>query len=463
MQLSSLDACKDVTSLTSVQSEPTDPAAKQALASLREGVAALKANVDSGRFRVARDQAEPLVARARNLGYAPLLAEILLMWAAAKQETGADSEARVEALRAAAEAERGRADATMAKAFLWLTRSAFNERRIDEAERWSELTEAALERAGNVAATRAEWLGVSGLILSSGGRQQASVDRIHEAVALARDCGLDAITLVRIERYLGWPLLKIGRIHELKAVYDEAERELVAAVGSDHPSRIQLLHAASSAMQSDANLALEYAVRAEDLIQRVAPDSRDLPRALTNKCDAERRLHLYDAAAADCARALEAATRLFSAESYWVASVEITTGEVLLERGQLSEAGPHFERALNDLDRETVHADDAMFELLTNMGTLRLRQHRMREAIALLERALTLLPSAFPDGSTDTYAESITAQLRQSLAEALWESGDRSHRPEQLAREAAEAYRHAGDQAAAAAVERWVSSRAARR
>jgi tetratricopeptide (TPR) repeat protein len=462
MQLSSLDACKDVTSLTAIDPEPTDPAARQTIAAIRQGAAAVKSNIDAGRYRVARDLAEPLVTRARDLGYRPLLAELLLLSATAKVEVGVAVEVRVEARQAASEAERGRADATKARALLVLMRWARGQKRLDEAESWSDLTEAALERSGNDARTRAEWLGMRGMLLYEQGHNQEAVDSMTDSLRVGRSGGVDAITLARLENQLAWPYSHMGRTEDVRAVLEETDKDLVSAVGKDHPSRIRLLVSASSTLAKDANLQLEYAAEAEDLIRRVAPDSNDLPHALNNKCDGERRLHRYAEALADCRGAADAARRLFGPESVVVGFADLNAGEVLLEQNRLVEAESSLDDALKIIDRKTIQADQALFELLTEIGTVRLREQRARESLAPLERALALLPDAFPSGSGDAYTEAVSAQLRWSLAQALWETGARSGRIGDLVRDATQAYRHSGDEDAARTVDQWASSHAIR-
>jgi hypothetical protein len=88
MALPSIETCKDVTSLLSVEPEPGDSATRSELDSIRKSLAAVRAEYEAGKYAPARSEAALLVERARRIGYHPVTAEALLWLAQSMSRVG---------------------------------------------------------------------------------------------------------------------------------------------------------------------------------------------------------------------------------------------------------------------------------------------------------------------------------------------------------------------------------------
>jgi hypothetical protein len=87
--LTAIDTCKDVTSLMAIPPLPTDAEKRAEVEAVRRTLAEANANVIAGRESAAREQAVPLVARARATGHVPTLALALGIACTAQSHAGA--------------------------------------------------------------------------------------------------------------------------------------------------------------------------------------------------------------------------------------------------------------------------------------------------------------------------------------------------------------------------------------
>jgi tRNA A-37 threonylcarbamoyl transferase component Bud32/tetratricopeptide (TPR) repeat protein len=147
--LRGLDRCENIELLRAVVRPPEVAATREAVARLRVELAEVRALFRVGRLNDALKAVGPLQDEARELGYAPLLADVLISVATVYSEKGmADDGARVfeEALWAAL---RCRHDETAAEAATFLVYQAGSVlSQLAAAEIWSRLAETLLERMG---------------------------------------------------------------------------------------------------------------------------------------------------------------------------------------------------------------------------------------------------------------------------------------------------------------------------
>jgi len=147
--LRGLDRCENIELLRAVVRPPEDAATRAAVARLRTELSDVRALFRVGRLNDALTAAGPLRQQAASLGYAPLLADVLISVAAVYSEKGmVDEGARLfeEALWTAL---RCRHDETAAEAATYLVyQVGALQSRPDAAEVWSRLAETLLERMG---------------------------------------------------------------------------------------------------------------------------------------------------------------------------------------------------------------------------------------------------------------------------------------------------------------------------
>ncbi len=147
--LRGLDRCENIELLRAVVRPPEDAATRAAVARLRTELSDVRALFRVGRLNDALAAAGPLRQQAAALGYAPLLADVLVSVAVVYSEKGmVDEGARLyeEALWTAL---RCRHDETAAEAATYLVFQVGSlQSRAEAAETWSRLAETLLERMG---------------------------------------------------------------------------------------------------------------------------------------------------------------------------------------------------------------------------------------------------------------------------------------------------------------------------
>jgi eukaryotic-like serine/threonine-protein kinase len=144
-----LDRCADIRLLRAVVEPPRDARTRAQIDDLRRRAAVAKALHDTGRSQLAVEQGRRLVAEARALGYAPLLAELLAL-AGTLQESATFDSASVKIWQEAIwTGLRARRDDLAAEAATMLGGiiGAY-QHRPEEGERWLDLANALVDRMG---------------------------------------------------------------------------------------------------------------------------------------------------------------------------------------------------------------------------------------------------------------------------------------------------------------------------
>jgi tetratricopeptide (TPR) repeat protein len=459
MDLTSVDSCKDVTSLMAVEAEPTDAGKRTELLAIQQGLAELKAKLDAGRYAGTVAQSGALVDRARALAYAPVLAAALMQSAEAKWRSKTVADAIEDTQAAVNAADSGRDDVVRARAETHLIVLCVNRGQTTDAERWSKAAEATLHRIGEPDESRAEWLAASGWLLQREGRNVEAADRLREALEVARRAGASIELRYHIVIRLSTALGTLGRYVEADKLLDEVDQEMTRTVGEDHPIRIAILVNRSfiAGEANDQKTVLAYAGAAVALAERVSPDYTELPSAYNNVCDARVALKDYAAALEDCQKARDANLRVDGPASITYAVSVVTTAEALLGLHRYAEAASYDEQAAAISEKLGPMGALTLTAALAGLGTARLREGNAAEAVRVLERGLAVSSSV--EESSGEF-EAIRAQIRFSLAQALWQTGVRIARVGELARVAVEAYRRAGDEDGAREAEAWSGAHA---
>jgi tetratricopeptide (TPR) repeat protein len=452
--LTSLDVCENVSSLTAVRPEPTDPAARAELAALRQDLARTKASLDAGLFGAGLDQAKALVERARRLGYAPVTAEALLQAARAKAVKGAVAEALPDAEAALGEADAGRDDALRLRAAARLVTWDVTLGHAEEAERWSRVAEAVVRRIDGETPGKVEWRMASGWRLYSAGKFGEAIAPLREAVDTARRIGADPTLPVSCELMLAQAHAALGHYGEARRLLDDAEQQVIGDLGSDHPDRVRVIVVRSNlaGQANDGQGELEAAQAAVLFAQRVDPENDAVAAAWGNVCDARVRIRDYDGAVVDCAKAAEADQRVFGSDSAAVANVSVNAGDALAGLRRYDDASVSYRKALAIDEHLGVREAATLLPALAGLGRARLGAGHPGEAVPLLERALGIATQIQEPSAN---FQLLRGQAGFALAQALSSSG-RTRRAEELARAAAQAFRDAAAEDEARRVESWL-------
>jgi serine/threonine protein kinase/tetratricopeptide (TPR) repeat protein len=235
--LSGLDRCADVNTLRAVIKPPEDQATRAKVDDLRQRMADVKAEFDAGRWKAALNQIEPLVARARALGYRPVLAEALslegVMYTKSSNAVAAER-SDVEAYRTADACRSDEVRAEVATNLVFVVGDL--EGRFQDALSWFDSASAVLERLGGHDLLHA-WLfnnlGCAQLIHRDGA---AAVRALQEAVTIkTRILSPESVDLALSEANLGIVLHDMGRYQEALQHTDRALSILKKRLGAQHP------------------------------------------------------------------------------------------------------------------------------------------------------------------------------------------------------------------------------------
>ena len=457
LALPGLERCKDVTSLTAMAPEPTGTLAKAEIAGVRDGLAKVKAELEAGKVSQAADDAAPLVPRARSTSYLPLVAEVLLVSAIVKAEGGTRDASIAEATDAVFTADVARADAIRAEAATRLLQWMTDAGHRPDAERWSRVAEAALDRGHDDGDDRVAWLVAGALALEDDGKYRESRDKLAAALALARRAGSGPQRIADTERMLAGKLAAIGDVDEAQRLVTEASESIRRTVGDEHPARIPYLltmgYVASE--RADYKAGLASTREAIHLAERIAPDHMRLPVLYNNESNFLFELHDYEGALAAGERTVATALKVFGPDSVQVAYGYSAAGNALVALGRFDDAAARYERAVAIHEKAAADEPD-LVQALTGWGRARTRAGNAAAAIPMLERALALMSKTQLTGME---GQRLLADAQLALAQALWQSGSRAARIGDLAQAALATQRATKNAGAVTEIESWLEHR----
>jgi tetratricopeptide (TPR) repeat protein len=457
LDLPPVDRCKDIASLTAVEPEPRDPAARAEIAAIRKELAAAIASRAAGLSSSARDRAEPLLIRARAVGYGPLVAQVLLTLARARSDASAPCDEMVAAGTEAEHlADRARDDATRADVATALVQWTAEAGRLPEAERWSAVADDALARRGPDDARKEDWLEAMGMVRDHQGRFEEAAALDREAVETARRMGGEE-RLARAERMLAYGEDSVGHRDEARRLAEEADAAIVRSMGAEHPIRVHYLMTRAFAAGESGNhaLSLDLNRQAIALAERVSPDDGELATMENNVCAELFSLGECTEALSYGRKAVEQSTRVSGPDSVNVSYAYSSTGDALYCLRRYDEAAAAFASSMAIHERTDNEREPCYVHSLLGIARARLASGKAPGAIAPLEKALAISEAAEGGLSLE---EEDAAGVRFTLAKALWETGKRTPRISQLAKAATAIDVHAGREDAAGEVKGWLAS-----
>jgi tetratricopeptide (TPR) repeat protein len=459
MALPSVDTCKDVTSLLSVEPEPGDPATRSELDSIRKGLAAVRAEYKAGKYGPARADADPLVERARRVGYHPVTAEALLWLARAMAKAGVPRAQCIErSEEAAAEADSGRDDLLRAEAATNTMNWHVRQGQFKEAEAWSAVASSALQRASgsgekNYEIRRADWLREQCNLLFRKRKLDQAVQPCQEAWGIASK-SVDFEPVVETASTVMGLYAALGRREEAEKITAAMDDRVVRTLGKEHPARLVSLNnrAYIAGVSLDFKSAGALSIQAARLGEKVAPGNLATTVAQGNACEALARSGDPAGALPYCDLAITGMLKAFGPDSDNTAEAHYAKGIALLALERYPDAVAEYGEAVRVFEKIGATKHPTVAGALGGMGRAQLAMGQRHSAVATLERALGIAGSielSTPDDKV------IGAEVRFALAQALASSGAAPARIGELASASAAVYESLGLEQQAREVTEW--------
>lgn len=243
----------------------------EAVAALATELAGVRVRELGGEYSEGRALAEDLVARARAIGHAPLVAEALVAFGRACWLIGDGKSARTALAEAVDLAERHGLDTLAADAASLLTKlAALTLREPALGHEWARQAERKLSRTGGDDGRRADLINNRGLVAYELDTDYPRARALHEEALHLRQAqqadGDEARIRIAESHYnLGNVQSAQGELAGAIASYRESRRLHIDVLGPDHPQIGELLHAEASEHMKRGEFA-EALARAEEAL-----------------------------------------------------------------------------------------------------------------------------------------------------------------------------------------------------
>ncbi|PTL79045.1 tetratricopeptide repeat protein [Vitiosangium sp. GDMCC 1.1324] len=409
LALPSLQDCADVESLSEQQRLPSDPAKRADIERLEGRLAEVKVMVDAGLYKAAMEKARQLEAPVLATGHLPLMAELRQHLGWLQEQLGESAEASRLLSQAVYDAEAGRADKLKVSIFNKLLFVEDGQKHFGQAEGWSGLAQATLQRLGGEPALEAE-------VLVNRANLAISQEHYPEARTLLEQArALQAKALppghpkrARTTFLLGRVLLDMGERPLAVEMLEEALKQTEASVGALHP-----------------DMARRHGLLA-GLLREMGQPERALEHARATA-------HIREVT--------------FGEDSPQLAEAQDEVGMCLLALKRYDEALKVYQKAL-EAKRQALPPDDEQLQYsYDGVGQALLGLGRARESIEPLRQAVSFA-SVPPE---------VLADSGFALARALWESGQQPEARTEAAT-ARERFTQAGLSPRVAEVDSWLQS-----
>lgn len=393
--LGSLTACADLESLQALMPPPDDEAMRDAVSDARAEVAAIEVAARAGRVRAVHEQAEAAVERARELGYAPLLAEAYY----ARHLVSYFSVAYPPAIADATAAHRWAAQVGHVR-LAW--RSAISiaqnvgrtSEGTEEALRWLEVAKGWGQRFEFDPADRAFADRAMVDVLHKGGRISEATEVLERSLTQLEARDASAPTLAN--HYVGmvYLLTRESRLEEARTYVDRAIELVTQAHGPNHPQMAKALSVVAQLDKAlgqgeDALLAVERGLQIRR--QWGGEDSIIFALALRERGDILQSLKRIEQAIVDYEHAL----RILEAVEHREPGEEIMTmnnlANALSAQGQEDRALIYHQRVLERSIETDGERSLQVAQVRLNYGSSLFRAGRLSDGVAQSLLALELL------------------------------------------------------------------------
>ncbi|WP_224242417.1 serine/threonine-protein kinase [Hyalangium gracile] len=238
--LPALQECEDVETLAEQQGLPTNPTLRAEVQRLEEKLTAVRALVDAGSFKFAREAARQLEAPVLATGYLPLIAETRFHLGWLEMQLGEPPEAAQLLSQAVYDAEASRADRLKISILNKLLYVEDEQRHFPQAEGWAGLANASLRRIGGAPVLESDVKVNQANLAVNQGRLPEAKALLEQARALQeRVLPPGHPKRARTTFLLGRVLLDLGEKASALAMLEEALKQTEASVGPMHPDMAQ--------------------------------------------------------------------------------------------------------------------------------------------------------------------------------------------------------------------------------
>ncbi|MEZ4379710.1 MAG: serine/threonine-protein kinase [Nannocystaceae bacterium] len=434
-ELPELTACASTKRLLDRIPPPDDAATAAAVAELRDDLRAVRVMVLGGVEAAAKEAIAPIVRRAREVAYAPTLAEALTLDGWIRERNGEFDDAVAPLMEGLWTAEACGHDRVAADAALHLTLvEGYRLARFDAADRWTQLADAILTRSGGPGDLEPRREQTSGALALRRGDLDGALGHFERSAdAARRRQGPDSVTLGSALSNIGMVQAIRGDFEAALPVLQEARAHSERIFGPDHPEVALLLgNIASAHLQAGKHReALALFTEALRLHRSLHHEGHiEISRALHNMASVNAALGDFAAARDLDEEALAIRLRSLGREHPDTALVYVNLAAIYRYLGD-PEVGLARAREALDILEATLGADhrDYVVGLVESSANLE-AMGAFDAAIDEASRAIRLYeaqPSPPPDQ---------LAHARLTLAFALWQAGRERPRALALGRQA---------------------------
>jgi tetratricopeptide (TPR) repeat protein len=417
------ESCADSTALVERLPLPDDEATRAALTELEDNLAAANAEKLVGDYETALERATDLASEARELGYAPTLAEVMILKGFLEAELGQGEDSERSLREAFGAAEQGRDDqagAVAASNLMWVT--GYLQGRFEEAERWSDLAKAKIERLGGDEPVAADYADSRAGVLIQAGRHREAIEIQKQALELhSRIYGPESLDYAMAMTTMGHALSSVG---DYRAAVDYYERSLALKkthVGPDHPT---LGFTATSLSQAYAGLgeyekAVELSRSALAILENAfGSDDPQLAISLNNLAYSLEGLERYDEARAMHERSIDIVSKSWGPDHPQIATSLLNLSS-LEKQAEDYQAALDASRRAGEILTATYGTDHPLYAYAANnTGVFLMELGRAAQGVVHLEKAIAIRLATDSDPV-------LIAVTRFNLGRAQWEAGQR--------------------------------------
>jgi tetratricopeptide (TPR) repeat protein len=417
------EICADSSALVERLPLPEDEATRAALTELEDRLAAAVAEKLAGDYQTALERLNEITPEARQLDYPPTLAEVLILKGYVESALGLaeDSERSLrEAFGAAEQGRDDRAGAVAASNLMWVT--GYLQGRFEEAERWSDLAAAKIERLGGDESVAADYADSRASVLIQAGRHREAIEVQKQALELiSRISGPESLDAAMAMSTMGHALSSIGDYRAAVEYYEKSLTLKELLVGPDHPT---VGFTAASLSQAYAGLseyqkAAEMSRRALTILEKAfGTDDPQLAISLNNLAYSLEGLEQFDEARKIHERSIEIVSQSWGPNHPQIA-ISLLNLSSLEKQAEDYQAALDASRRAGEILTATYGTDHPLYAYAANnTGVFLMETGQPAQGVVHLEKALAIRVAS----DTDPVLIAVT---RFNLGRALWEAGQR--------------------------------------
>jgi tetratricopeptide (TPR) repeat protein len=417
------EVCADSTALVERLPIPQDETTRAALTELEDRLAAANAEKLAGDYETALERLTELAPRARELGYPPTLAEVMIVKGYIEAELGQAEDAERSLREAFGAAEQGRDDragAVAASNLMWVT--GYLQGRFEEAERWSDLAAAKIERLGGDERVAADFADTRASVLIKAGRYREAIDLQEHALELhSRVNGPESLDVAMAMSTMGHALSSIGEYEAAVDYYLQSLALKETLVGPDHPT---VGFTAASLAQAYAGLAdyenaAELSRRSLAILEKVfGADDPQLAISLNNLAYSLEGLGQLDDAREIHERSIEIVSRSWGPDHPQIA-ISLLNLSSLEKQAEDYQAGLDASRRAGEILIAAYGTEHPIYAYAANnTGVFLMKTGQAAQGVVHLQKALAIRTASESDPV-------LVAVTRFNLGRALWEAGRR--------------------------------------